>query len=324
MNSVGSQRAPLGWLRRLALGISPRETSFARRGFRNLSSPARPHLERVGETFVAGYLAALRRGEPDPAGQLAELDALSPELVGFAMEGAAMAYALLDLLTPWNRGRVQRWLAGTGQRHAYMIHVGAGWALARLRRRPGRALRRMDPLLRWLAVDGYGFHEGYFGWPRAIARQLVPRRLQGYERRAFDQGLGRSLWFVEGADGERIAAAVARFAPERHADLWSGVGLAGTYAGGVGRAELLGVRGLAGAHAAALAQGAAFAAQARARAGNPARHTELACEVWCGSSASEAAGLTNAVLAGITGDVEHRYENWRQGIQAAYRGGDAC
>ena len=56
-------------------------------------------------------------------------------------------------------------LAGPGAAHTYMVHVGAGWALAQLRRRVDRALARLDPLLGWLAVDGYGFHQGYFRWP---------------------------------------------------------------------------------------------------------------------------------------------------------------
>jgi hypothetical protein len=49
-----------------------------------------------------------------------------------------------------------------------MAHVGIGWAIARLpwlRRRIEQPLNRLDSLLRWLAVDGYGFHEGYFYWP---------------------------------------------------------------------------------------------------------------------------------------------------------------
>jgi hypothetical protein len=127
-----------------------------------------------------------------------------------------------------------------------MAHVGAGWAFARLCRNIGRPLARLDPLLRWLAVDGYGFHEGYFHCHRYIERPTRPARLSGYALRVFDQGLGRSLWFVYGADIARISSAIATFTPERRADLWSGTALACSYAGGVERAAIEALREAAG------------------------------------------------------------------------------
>ena len=123
-----------------------------------------------------------------------------------------------------------------------MMHVGLGWALARLRRSVTPYLARLDPLLGWLVVDGYGFHEGYFDWPRYIERRAIPSRLNGYERRVFDQGLGRSLWFVKGADVAAVASAIDTFPSARRDDLWSGVGLACAYAGGCGRAAIESLR----------------------------------------------------------------------------------
>src|ERR1039457_1019400 len=83
----------------------------------------------------------------------------------------------------------------------------------------------------------------------------------GSPRRAFDQGLGRSLWFVEGADASRIAAAISSFPKARQPDLWSGVGLACAYAGGRDQAHLELLRETAGPYVAQVAQGAAFAAK---------------------------------------------------------------
>jgi hypothetical protein len=100
-----------------------------------------------------------------------------------------------------------------------MLHVGAGWALARLPRRVESNLYRFDPLLRWLVLDGYGFHQGYFHWRRFVARQERPKRLSPYALRAFGQGLGRSLWFVNGAEAGRVARCIAGVTPERRSDL---------------------------------------------------------------------------------------------------------
>jgi hypothetical protein len=303
----------MGRLSRIVFGISDDEASFERRGFECRDERVRPRLELIGRTFLEGYHAALEF----EGGELsARLDAVESPLRGFAFEGAGMALALLDIVTPWRRTHLKSFVEGEGSEHAYMVYVGAGWALARLRRDPARALKNFDPLLGWLAVDGYGFHEGYFKWPAYVARQERPRRLSGYARRAFDQGLGRSLWFVKGADVENIAATVAAFNEERRADLWSGVGLACAYAGGVDGVGVAVLRVLAGRYTPHLAQGAAFAAKARMRAHNPAAHTDDACRILCRQSSWQAASVTDKALLNLTSDTdEPAYEIWRQRIR---------
>jgi enediyne biosynthesis protein E3 len=200
-----------------------------------------------------------------------------------------------------------------------MVHVGAGWVLARLHRKVEPSLARLDPLLGWLVVDGYGFHEGYFHWQRYVKEQRLPKQLSGYALRVFDQGLGRSLWFVDGADVERIPGTIAAFPQQRRADLWSGVGLACAYAGGVDLSEIEHLRSAAELYQPYLSQGAAFAAKARQRAGNPANHTELACQILCGLCAEISAEITDLALENLPHDgMVPAYEIWRQRIQAKF------
>lgn len=304
-------------LKRLLLGISPTQASFARRSFRAGSPATRRHLERVGRTFLDGYNLALEDDEPRALG--GRLDEHPAALRGFAFEGAAMALALLDLLTPWRRDRHATFRASAGRDHVYMVYVGAGWALARLRASITRYVVEGDPLLGWLAADGYGFHEGYFHPRRSFARQLRPRAAAGHAGQVFDQGLGRSLWFVECADAPRIAAAIARFEPDRRADLWSGVGLACAYAGGVRESVVRALSLAAGHYGADVAQGAAFAAAARAHAGNPTAHTELACSLLCGMSAVEAATLTDAARLDLPPDgARPAYAEWRRRLRDSF------
>jgi hypothetical protein len=206
-----------------------------------------------------------------------------------------------------------------GDPHAYMVHVGAGWVLARMPGNVDKFLSRFDPLLRWLIVDGYGFHEAFFHFPRYLAGEPMPKRVQGYARRVFDQGFGRCLWFVEGAEAGRIARTIDGFAPERRGDLWSGVGLASVYAGEVSEAELHTLRDAAGAFAPQLAQGAAFAAKARQRAGNLKPYHDLACGVLCGLTAADAAQVSDEALENLPADgAQPAYEIWRQRIQQRF------
>ena len=307
-------------MRRALFGIAPQETTFARRGFRGEAGAVRDRLERVGSCFVQGYHAALAEDRPLPLA--ARIDAeVERDFRGFAYEGAGMALALLDTLIPGRRARLARFLAGPGDAHAYIVHVGAGWVMARLPVSPERYLSRLaDPLLRWLALDGYGFHEGFFRWPRSVARQEVPRRLQGYYRRGFDQGLGRSLWFVDGADVDRLPRTIGAFPAARQPDLWSGLGLALGYAGGREPAAVEALLAAAGPHAPRLAQGVAFAAKARQRAGNPTPQTGLACQVVWGISAGEAAAVADEALRDLPPDCpgEPAYEVWRRRIQDVF------
>lgn len=299
----------------MLLGISPAEASFARRGF--WQGHARERLELIGVVFLQGYQLALE--ENNPSVLVLRLNLLDEELRGFAFEGAAMSLALQDMLTPWKKDRWLCFMQSGGASHTYMSHVGVGWALARLQRWRASRPRLTDPLLRWLAIDGYGFHEGYFHWQRFIKDRSLPLRLAGYSRRVFDQGLGRSLWFVNGADVERIVATIASFTAARRADLWSGVGLACTYAGGVDQSSIKALKAAAALYKAQVAQGACFAAKTRQKAGNLVEHTELACRILCGLSADDAAEVTDLALENLPGDgAVPSYEIWRQRIQARF------
>lgn len=308
----------LGKLRRRLFRISPEEAKFAHRGFPRADESVRLRLERIGQVFIEGYHSALSTDKHDALA--VRLNAFERDYRGFAFEGAGMGLSLLDCITPWRRNRLRTFLEADGAAHCYMMHVGAGWALARLSMFSASYLERLDPLLRWLAFDGYGFHEGYFHWPLSVERQAVPKHLSGYSRRAFDQGLGRSLWFVCGADVERISTCVTAFGRTRQADLWSGVGLACAYAGGATRSTIYALHTAAGDYRPHLAQGAAFAAKTRQRAGNSTAHTALACEVICGLCPDEAARITDIELENLTGvGSEPLYEAWRRRIRNHFR-----
>jgi hypothetical protein len=304
----------LGQMRKRFLGLSPNEALFDKRGFLAGEDHARQKLEHIGITFLSGYHAALEENAFAPLAQ--RLAKVETEFSGFAFEGAAMGLALLDCFTPWRKDRWRTFTERFAQAHIYMMHVGLGWALARLRRRVTPYLAQLDPVLGWLMVDGYGFHEGYFGWPRYVEQRAIPSHLIGYERRVFDQGLGRSIWFVKGADVAALVRAINAFPIARRDDLWSGAGLACAYAGGCGPAAIESLRKAAGEHLLALAQGVAFAAKTRKRAANLNAHTETVCRVICDCSAEDLAAITDAALE----DLHERgelpaYEEWRRRIK---------
>jgi len=304
-------------LRRL-FGLPLEETSVEQRGFRVATDEMRARLEQIGETFLDGYHAALE--SPASPALAARLNSADAEVRGFAFEGAAMGLALRDTLTPWRPDQVTNFLSGDGNAHAYMVHVGVGWLWARFHLGFRRFGRRLDPLLSWLTFDGWGFHEGFFHWPKYVAGEPAPRRLVAYERRAFDQGLGRSWWFVNGGNPELIAQTIAGLSAERRPDMWSGVGLAATYAGLASEGVLRALRDIAGPAWPQLAQGAAFAAKARQRADNLTPYTDLATKVLCGLSAADAARLCDTTLENLPANAtQPAFEVWRQRIQQQFQ-----
>jgi hypothetical protein len=295
------------------LSIRPEEVNLLRRGFHIPRESVRDRLEHIGETFLQGYHAALADG---PLDTLAiQLDMIGAEFRGFGYEGAAMALDLLDQITPWRETRISRFLAGPAEPHPYMTIVGIGWSMARMSVGFGRRFSNLDPLLRWLAIDGWGFHEGFFHWPHYSGGKSHPRRLKGYAQRAFHQGLGRSIWFVGGADPEVIVDFVEGFPHSCRGDIWSGIGLACTYAGGADAEEMSLIRRAAGPWWPHLAQGAVFAAKTRSRAGNPTEYADEACRLFAGLSAIEAAALSDLMLGQAVEGAEPAYEAWRAAIR---------
>jgi hypothetical protein len=298
------------------LSINGHEVTFARRGFFSAKSEVRERLEYVGTIFLAGYHAALQGSELEALS--GRLEQVAPEFRGFAYEGAAMALTLRDAILP-RSNRLKEFMAGAGRQHIYMLHVGAGWACARLpwvRRRIETFICKFDPVLRWLVLDGYGFHQGYFHFKIPLSSAL--KRLSLGARHAFYQGLGRSLWFVHGCDFHQIATTISSFPTLYQCDAWSGIGLACAYAGGAALPELQEVMSIAGRFDSALAQGAAFAAKARQLAGNKAAHTEQACAVLAGVSAEQAAIVCDSGLAQVNRNSSSPYQQWRELVQSHF------
>lgn len=279
--------------RRAAMGVPEKEI----RAFKGGDSANWQHLEAAVRAAISGYHAVVDGG--GPADIMARIKQVPKPLAGYAHDGIAMGLTGLDLVVR-GKSRFRAFLQGPGDAHAYMAHIGAGEALARMRRRPEPFLARLDdPVLRWLVVDGYGFHEGFFARAKYVERQVVPKFLSPYARRVFDQGIGRSIWFSTGADVGDLSAHLAAFTPDRHADLWLGVGVACSYVGGVSRQQIEFLREASAEHLPRLATGAAFAARGRHRAGNLQPDTDLACEVLCGTDGLGASRLVEKAFAAL-------------------------
>jgi enediyne biosynthesis protein E2 len=300
------------------------DVTFARRRFPAVPSATTEQLESIPQAVICGFewgIAARNQWEAER-----RLNMVDAQLRGFAYEGTTMAFTILDVM---GRGhRTRDLLLGPGRPHIFLAYIGMGFAMARLPRPlwkkvvPDLEGCEYHPTMSWLAIDGYGFDRAYFDTRRWVDKQEVPAPYPfggspGYFIRAVDQGIGRALWFIYGADAQGVAAAVGRFADHRHADLWSGVGLAATFAGGCGPDGLAVLRRTAGQHRPELALGAVFAVKARSYAGCVPVDAEVAASALADLSIDAAIKLadgTRPAGGSVTADVPE-YELWRQNIR---------
>jgi len=301
-------------VRRL-LRLSPDEALFETRGFPRSNSSGQLALEAIGRVFIGGFNASLTASD---VGAILQYVRNTPIVErGFAAEGAAMGAAVVDAL-PFSRPMLAAIIAKLNSEYTYLAHVGAGWALARVPWRRKRILSALDPIHRWLAIDGLGFHDTYFyhrhvftGWRREQS---------GYAAHAYDQGVGRALWFVSCGSILDAAYLISKLAIIRQDDLWSGLGLAMAYAGPVDNDDVVCALESAGENAASFAQGVAFACEARALARYIPDHTEMAARgVWNKHACEVTRFVREARDCLPKAETDPpRYQAWRESVARAF------
>ncbi|MFI6324101.1 DUF1702 family protein [Nonomuraea sp. NPDC050556] len=292
-----------------------KEADLGRRRFRLRQGPSREVLENAEKTYVLGFNAAVSR-------EIEKIAEIAVEQRGFAYEGAATASTILDLATMTRGRRLHELLAGPAMAYQHSVHLGVGRAYARLHLRPTWGIRRTHPLMRWLAVDGFGFQRALTHADQLVGERSMPNLLTRTQCAIFDQGLGRLLWFHDCASPEEVAARIAEFPTGRRADLWAGVGFAATYVGGADLEELARLTTLASAEGfrSHLAQGCAFAAAARLQAGTLPDHTAQAVPLLAGAEPQEAAAWADTALIAL-GHDPHTHEDfqaWRAHTRRAW------
>jgi enediyne biosynthesis protein E3 len=306
----------------------------ARRGFRLDRPTARVVLEAHARSFLTGFNLALAhpREVHDALTTVPEVER------GFAYEGAGMYARLVDIATLGRTGALRRLIDGPGGGYVHLVHVGAGWGLVPTRI-PIRVRLPRTPLLRWLALDGAGFGETYFGGVRALGRNTLGRNTLGRNTLGRNtlgrntrgtpsplgeqrwqikiSGCGRALWFVESADTDGITALIAGQPSHAQPWLWSGVGLAAGYAGATSADGLRRLADRAGDAFPFFAQGVVFATAARVISAVVPPHTELACRTVLGIDPDMAQHWSDTAAQGLTDSVEvTAYAEWRARLRA--------
>ena len=302
--------------RKILSAIAPTEEIFLRPGFRVAAVHMRVHLEDIGRAVLHGFRESTANETPH---DLSHVAAVPRDFEGFAWAGAGMGLAVFDGFLPQNPTRIQQ-LATQAASHRFMIHLGVGWAIARmqnLRYDEPASVGSADDPLRSVALMGYGAHQVYFHWARYVENQTIERNLSPESMRAFDEGVGCALWLGEGANVERVSTRIAEFHVERQKDLWAGLGFSCAYAGVARSRSLNYLRDASGPFEAYLAEGAAMAAGVRQAADIPTEYTDTACRELCGMDSGQAARITDKALRDVSTSGPS-YDSWRSRIRSRF------
>lgn len=172
-------------------------------------------------SFVEGYQAALRAGKEDIPTLFEGAD---PNAVGFMLEGAGMALAMLDVMNSSGEQYLPTLFSGRPESELKLCAIGVGWASSQLSKptnwKPENISDEWIPAI----ANGYGFHKGFFN-PEGYESPTF-FEVEEESRVNFDIGLGRALWFVNEGKVEPIAEIMSKLEPLRQTNMWTGIGIA--------------------------------------------------------------------------------------------------
>ena len=213
------------------------------------------------------------------------------EFLSVAYEGAAMELALQDFL---KGDTIDKWkaLLEKSKKHACQIYIGMGWAIAKEKRFPITFLEQLNHNMQYRIWDGCGYYDGTFRQRHVIKGQSRFDYIEAKNFQAYDEGLGRSLWYASKGDVAKITEIVLTFSLERHSDLWRGVGIACSYVGGFEAQTLNALLLAAREHKTQLGIGAAMVSKSRIDADCVTPEIELACSVLNKLSALDTRNIT--------------------------------
>lgn len=247
-----------------------------------------------------------------------KLDSLAPEFLSIAYEGASMNIALNCLetgaeLKPWFD-----FLQSAAKQHSIQYYIGLGWALAQLQLNAMPYMQRLGPIDRYRVMDGYGYYEAIFRTKRTIHKQQKLEEFNEAGSSAYYQGIGRGIWYLSLGKKEEAKTMIDKFPAEMLTDLWRGLGIACSYAGGCDEPALKEMMILAGDYSRQLATGAVMVAICRENAAFMSTDTELACKIWCKQSAAKLATEHKPDDINLKANEETSYLNWIWGIESSF------
>jgi len=182
------------------------------------------NIETVVSTFQKGRSLSEQEFGLDEL--ISKLNQFEPRYRSVAFEGASMGVAIQNSLGTWNK------YAKAAEKHATQVHIGLGWAIAEGQMNLASTLSEIEPDFQVKVLDGYGYWHGLFRRRLTIRTQTIPKNITSEYQSGFDQGIGRTIWYITKGEVAKVVNIINHFSEDRRANLWQGIGVASTYVGG--------------------------------------------------------------------------------------------
>lgn len=278
-------------------------------------------LPRLSEmkTVATAYLDGLSlSNELEVVKLKAILDSLAPLDRGVYYEGAAAGKAISDLSKNPDIREAMALIEAIPD-YSFVLYMGIGEAMAQLEVAPMSFGSFKDEKWAGQIVEGYGFFNGYFRWFDTLVRQTYPVGLLPDLRDAYDQGLGRAIYFIANGQPYKIRDYIGNFAPERQKELWAGLGQSAAYVGGSSESELRKLLYLASHNRVELMQGVLLGVSARIQQKFVPEHTDAARSIICGIANPKEIIVNSHVHELVLNREEYSLMNWQRAVRSSIK-----
>ena len=189
------------------------------------------NINAVIESFHSGKDLALENHDSDSL--IKELIEVKSNFPSVVFEGAASGIANKI----FSEGQdLQLWLDFANKidkAHQAQAFVGLGWTLAENAILPNSIFEKIQPIRYGRILDGYGYYHGLLRRRIFVKGAKQPEHISELELQAFDQGIGRGIWYTSKGDLNLLEQMLSAFDEKRIPALWRGIGVASFYVGGL-------------------------------------------------------------------------------------------
>lgn len=281
-----------------------------------MNSSISDNINAVIESFHIGKNIALENDNYDSLiKMLNEVDSNFPSVV---FEGAASGVANAVFR---EKHDFQIWLDFANKldkAHQAQAYVGLGWALAENAILPSSIFEKIQPFRYGRVLDGYGYYHGLLRRRIFVKGAKQPENISEIELQAFDQGIGRAIWYTSKGDLSLLEKMLSAFNESRIPAIWRGIGVAALYVGELNETLSKSLLGLAKENKASFLTGAALAAMGKSLNQSISNTDKLSFKT-LGMSAKEFSNLTLQAERKFTSSSSKKaYFEWLREIESYF------
>lgn len=195
-----------------------------------------------------------------------KLDAVEPKFRSIGYESASYVLGDFDLQDKNDLKNWSKLYASADENHRFHMIIGLGWSFAK----SGNSTLPVkdweyDHVFRSMVLDGMGYYHALYRPRKTLLNQQYPEWLLSEDLKAFDQGIGRRIWYLYHDNQTKLIEILATFSEDRIPSLYTGLGIAFTYVSGFDEREVSSLKKMSGPNWKEIRKGSLIGSLSRAK-----------------------------------------------------------